>query len=53
MNNFRSTLLHSGLIDLGFTGNMFTWNNGRGGDDFVQLRLDRACTTVEWRSLFP
>ena len=46
MNNFRSTLLQCGLIDLGFTRNMFTWNNGRGGggDDFVQLRLDRACS---------
>ena len=53
MNNFKSTLLHCGLIDLGFTGNMFTWNNGRGADDFVQLRLDRACAIVEWRSLFP
>ena len=52
MNNFRSTLLHCGLIDLGFTGNMFTWNR-TGGDDFVQLRLDRACAMVEWRSLFP
>ena len=35
MQNFRSTLLHCGLIDMGFTGNMFTWENGREGEAFV------------------
>lgn len=29
MQEFRSTLLHFGLIDLGYTGNIFTWDNGR------------------------
>ena len=28
MHNFRSTLLYCGLIVMGFTGNMFTWENG-------------------------
>ena len=46
-------LLHCGLIDLGFSGNKYTWRNGRPGDAFVQERLDRACATVEWRELFP
>lgn len=46
-------LLHCGLIDLGFMGNRFTWNNGREGDAYVQQRLDRACATLEWRELFP
>ena len=48
MQNFRSTLLHCGLIDMGFTGNMFTWENGKEGEAFVQERLDRACATLEW-----
>ena len=46
-------LLHCGLIDLSFSGNKYTWRNGRPGDAFVQERLDRACATVEWRELFP
>ena len=53
MLEFRVALLHCGLVDLGFQVNIFTWNNGRPGDAFVQERLDRACANSEWRSLFP
>ena len=27
MNNFCNTLLHYDLVDLGYSGNIFTWNN--------------------------
>uniref|UniRef100_A0A7N2MWF0 Uncharacterized protein n=1 Tax=Quercus lobata TaxID=97700 RepID=A0A7N2MWF0_QUELO len=53
MQDFQATLLHCGLVDLGFQGNIFTWNNGRLGDAFVQERLDRACAMVEWKEIFP
>ena len=53
MQQFRATLLQCRLVDLGFQGNIYTWNNGRDGVDFVQERLDRACATVEWRDMFP
>lgn len=53
MQAFRETLLHCGLVDLGFRGNMFTWNNGRPGGAFVQERLDKVCAIIEWRELFP
>ena len=53
MQEFRSVLLHCGLIDLGFMGNQFTWNNGHESDAYVQQRLDRACASVEWREIFP
>ncbi|KAK9998304.1 hypothetical protein SO802_017907 [Lithocarpus litseifolius] len=36
MEEFRTTLAQCGLSDLGFQGNIFTWRNGRPGDDFVQ-----------------
>ena len=49
MEAFRSTLLHCGLIDLGYRSNIFTWRNGRPGDAFVQERLDRAYATLDWR----
>ena len=41
MMEFWAALLHCGLVDLGFWGNIFTWNNGCLGDAFVQKRLDR------------
>lgn len=53
MQEFRETLLHSELVELGFSGNVFTWDNGRLGEDFMQERLDRACATLAWRDLFP
>ncbi|XP_075659027.1 uncharacterized protein LOC142628878 [Castanea sativa] len=40
---FKETLLHCGLEDLGYHGYPFTWHNGRSGEAFVELRLDRAC----------
>ena len=50
---FRHTLLHCGLVDLGFRGYRFTWRNGRNGAAFVEERLDRFVATIEWRELFP
>jgi len=53
MEAFCNTLLHCGLIDMGYWGNMFTLRNGRPWDAFVQERLDRACATLDWRERFP
>lgn len=53
MQNFRSTLLYCGLIDMGFTRNIFTWENEQEGEAFVHERLDRACASLEWCQLFP
>lgn len=49
---FREALLSCGLVDLGFKGNIFMWNNGHDDSDFVQERLDRVCVTLEWQELF-
>ena len=50
---FKETLLHCGLEDLRYHGYPFTWRNGRPGEAFVEVRLDRACPSSEWRSVFP
>ena len=50
---FWNALAHCGLLDLGFQGSKFTWNNGRLGVEFVQERIDRACANGEWNDLFP
>ena len=53
MMEFQAALLHCGLVDLGFQGNIFTWNNGHPRDAFVQEQLDKACATSEWRYFSP
>lgn len=41
------------LIDIGFKGNPFTWNNKRLGDANIQERLNRAVANERWINLYP
>ena len=50
---FQNLLLACELIDLGYSGYMYTWRNGREGEAFVEERLDRACASQEWSELYP
>ncbi|XP_058189471.1 uncharacterized protein LOC131307071 [Rhododendron vialii] len=50
---FADHVNNCNLVDLGFSGPKFTWNNGRKGMANVQKRLDRALCNEEWRNLFP
>lgn len=43
----------SGLVDLGFSGPIFTWNHGVNLMTRRSARLDRALSDVDWRQLFP
>jgi hypothetical protein len=45
---FQEALIDSGLSDLGYTGDKFTWH--RGG---IRERLDRAVACDVWRTKFP
>ncbi|GLT45839.1 hypothetical protein SLA2020_196420 [Shorea laevis] len=44
---FRSFINHFGMVDLGFTGNPFTWANNRQGHGSIKERLDRGMATSE------
>ncbi|KAL0303116.1 UNVERIFIED_CONTAM: hypothetical protein Sradi_6179700 [Sesamum radiatum] len=53
IEEFRDCLLDCQLSDLGFRGAKFTWSNHREGAANVFVRLDRACASPDWTSLFP
>jgi hypothetical protein len=50
---FRDTLEICELVDLGFSGPAYTYDNRRHGSANVQVRLDRAVADNDWRNLFP
>ncbi|KAL8556026.1 hypothetical protein ACS0TY_003725 [Phlomoides rotata] len=52
MEDFRNTVSDLELQDLGFSGNSFTWTNGRTGINNIQERIDRAFANPRWRLLF-
>uniref|UniRef100_A0A453EYZ0 Reverse transcriptase domain-containing protein n=1 Tax=Aegilops tauschii subsp. strangulata TaxID=200361 RepID=A0A453EYZ0_AEGTS len=52
MAAFRDTLILCELVDLGFVGVPYTYDNMRSGGANVRVRLDRAVATNSWRNLF-
>uniref|UniRef100_A0A2N9IIB3 Reverse transcriptase domain-containing protein n=1 Tax=Fagus sylvatica TaxID=28930 RepID=A0A2N9IIB3_FAGSY len=52
-NGFNSLINQQGLVDLGFSGNPYTWTNKRHNFANIKERLDRAFSNTEWRTTFP
>ncbi|KAL6659989.1 hypothetical protein ACP70R_002111 [Stipagrostis hirtigluma subsp. patula] len=52
MKLFRDCLEDCELVDLGFTGPKFTWNNKQIGNDNVKVRLDRAVANGKFLQIF-
>ena len=50
---FRDALDDCKLVDLGFKGVPFTYDNKRGGRKNVKVRLDRVVADAGWRDTFP
>jgi len=50
--NFHECLNNCGMIDLGFSGHIFSWSNRRPLVQFVQERIDRVFTNVDWNFLY-
>ena len=42
-----------GALDLGYSGNKFTWAKGRWGSATIKERLDRGLASISWRLVFP
>lgn len=53
MRNFNNFIRNNWLIDIGYVGYPFTWNNKRDGAANIQLRLDRALVNPLWRLAYP
>ncbi|XP_074288184.1 uncharacterized protein LOC141613350 [Silene latifolia] len=53
MDAFRFALDECALGDLGYQGNIFTWQRGRGDGTVIRERLDRAVATMDWCERFP
>lgn len=52
IQSFSDTLDDSGLQDLSYKWNRFTWSNRRQGDDLIFARLDLFVCNRSWRALF-
>ncbi|KAJ8763653.1 hypothetical protein K2173_003125 [Erythroxylum novogranatense] len=52
INGFRAALLDSNLADIFTMGSLFTYVYRGSSSDRVREKLDRACATSSWNSLF-
>ncbi|XP_019183755.1 PREDICTED: uncharacterized protein LOC109178674 [Ipomoea nil] len=51
IEGFNDALYDCDLVDLGMTGAKFTWEKGRGTEDWVEERLDRVVATMDWMEI--
>jgi hypothetical protein len=52
MNLFKDCLDECGLMDLGYTGPLFTWSNQQDDDSLVRVQLDRAVANGDFSTVF-
>nr|POE93142.1 hypothetical protein CFP56_40296 [Quercus suber] len=52
-NYLQELMFEFDAIDLGFSGNKFTWAKRRRGKSTIKRRLDRAIASISWRLAFP
>ncbi|CAL1356230.1 unnamed protein product [Linum trigynum] len=52
MRDFGDCLTDTLLVDLGYSGYDFTWENKRAAEGYIEERLDRFVATVEWYERF-
>lgn len=52
LNNFLLSMEASDLHDLGYKGDMFSWNNRHLDKSFTKEHLDRALENPSWSQLY-
>lgn len=53
LDGFRETIADCGLVEIALSGGNFTWENGKGSDNWIRELLDRSFTTDSWWHLYP
>ena len=53
MKELQSFLTEVSIVEVGFTGNPFTWNNRRFNGVLVKERIDRVIVNLNWLHKFP
>ncbi|XP_062099802.1 uncharacterized protein LOC133805647 [Humulus lupulus] len=53
IDGFSQAIWDCGLVDLELSGYPYTWERGRGSENWVEVRLDRALASSSWLNLFP
>lgn len=53
IENFCNVLADCQLLDVGFSGNQFTWERGNLSETNIRERLDCEVSNDEWMTLFP
>lgn len=53
INYLKELLFEFNAVDLGNSGNKFTWAKGRWGNTVIKRRLDRGVASISWRLAFP
>ncbi|XP_060965524.1 uncharacterized protein LOC133034451 [Cannabis sativa] len=53
LTGFQDVVSECHLIDMEIQGHPFTWEKGKGTDQWVEVRLDRALVSYDWQALFP
>ena len=52
-NYLKELLFEFNAVDLGYSGNKFTWAKGKWGKASIKRRLDRGVASISWRLAFP
>ena len=52
-NHLRDLMFEFSAVDLGFSGNKFTWVRGKWGSAAIKRRLDKGIASIAWRLAFP
>lgn len=53
MRLFNDFYQNMGVLDLGFSSPMMTWNNRRDGTLNIQERIDRGLASASWLNTYP
>ncbi|XP_030961975.1 uncharacterized protein LOC115983444 [Quercus lobata] len=52
-NYLKDLIYEFGAVDLGFSGNKYTWVRGQWGSSAIKRKLDKEIASISWRLTFP